>query len=78
MTLVSKPDQPRRLSELGALRVLDPDKWVAKVRRAMRDAEGRIPDAAAALQISPRQLFRWLDDKRLGDVKRVSIGRRRD
>jgi phage antirepressor YoqD-like protein len=44
----------------------------------MRDAEGRIPDAAAALQISPRQLFRWLDDKRLGDVKRVSIGRRRD
>jgi transposase len=51
------------LSELGALRVLDPEKWARKVRGAMRKSSGRVPDAAIELGVSVRQLYRWLGAK---------------
>jgi hypothetical protein len=77
-TLVAPPKSARRLSTLGALRVVDPEKWASTVRRAMRRASGRVPDAAAALDVSVRQLFRWLNDPLLADVERASSSVHRD
>jgi hypothetical protein len=79
---VSRPNNPSRLSELGALRVLDPDKWARRVRAEMRKAGGRVPDAASALGVSVRQLYRWLDAKDAAgrklfdDVQRAGPGPR--
>lgn len=78
MTPVAAPRTPRRLSPLGALRVLDAEKWARTVRKAMRDADGRIPDAAEGLGVSIRQLFRWLGDPLLADVKRAPPSVHRD
>jgi hypothetical protein len=44
----------------------------------MRRASGRVPDAAAALDVSVRQLFRWLNDPLLADVERASSSVHRD
>lgn len=54
----------------------DTEKWAREVKRAMRDAGGRVPVAAEALGISPRQLFRWLEDPALADVERAPVGTR--
>lgn len=62
-----------KISAVGALRIVDPAKWEATVRREMRKAEGRIPVAAEALGVSVRQLSRWLAD--LPDVPRAAPGR---
>ncbi len=71
MTLVAAPKTPRRLSPLGGLKAYDPDAWAKKIRAAMKDADGRVPDAAEALEISVRQLFRWLEDPLLKGAKRA-------
>lgn len=76
MSRVSQPKNPRRLSPLGALRVVDPEKWSRAVRKAMRDAQGRVPTAAESLGVSPRQLFRWLDDPLLHGIERAAQGTR--
>jgi hypothetical protein len=76
MSRVSQPKNPRRLSPLGALRVVDADKWARAVRKAMREAQGRVPAAAEALGVSTRQLFRWLDDPRLQGIERAAQGTR--
>jgi transcriptional regulator with PAS, ATPase and Fis domain len=57
---------------LGALRVVDVEKWAKQVRQAMKRHEGRVPDAARELGVSVRTLFRWLaEDRRLKDVERA-------
>lgn len=68
---------PRRpLSLLGAERVAVPKKWAAQVRKAMKDAGGRITEAADALGVSRRTLYRWLDeDPRLAGIARAPEGR---
>jgi hypothetical protein len=67
VTLVSPtPKNPRRLSDLGALRVVDPEKWARTVNKAVKTAEGSLDEAAQALDVSRRTLQRWLaDDDRL-------------
>lgn len=70
---VAAPNKPRRLSMLGALRVLDPDKWATKVKRALREADGHVGPAAEALEISRRQLFRWLADEKDGLLKGAKV-----
>ena len=62
-----------KISQVGALKIADPTKWEATVRREMKKAEGRIPVAAQALGVSVRQLTRWLAE--LPDVERASPGR---
>jgi ActR/RegA family two-component response regulator len=68
---------------LTALRVVDAKKWASKIRRAMTAAEGRIPDAAEALGVHERTLYRWLDATDdagapiFGDVTRAAVGERR-
>lgn len=69
---------------LRRLRGVDRAAWVARVREAMRDAGGRIPDAAAALGVHERTLYRWLDDTdpstqrmTLAATPRVRVGVRR-
>lgn len=66
------------LSQMGALRVLNRSAWEKKIRTAMFNAEGRIPDAAIALAVGARQLFRWLEDETFTDVVRVENGLPRD
>jgi DNA-binding NtrC family response regulator len=77
-TAKHRPKNPRRDSPLGALRILDPDKWERTIRKAMKDAKGRIPDAAETLGIGVRQLFRLLTDPRLSNVERAPPGTHRD
>lgn len=66
------------LSQMGALRILNRSAWEKKIRTAMLNAEGRIPDAAVALAVGARQLFRWLEDEVFADVHRVENGLPRD
>lgn len=66
------------LSQMGALKVLDREKWAKKIRSAMSAAGGRIPDAAEAIGVGVRQLFRWLQDEDFADVPRVENGLPRD
>jgi hypothetical protein len=62
------------LTELGALRRVDPAEWERRIRAAMDRAGLRIDVAAEMLGISRRQLFRWLNDERLSDVPRLPTG----
>ena len=69
---------------LRRLRRLSPGRWATIVRTAMKAACGRIPDAAAALEVHERTLYRWLHavDAETGevvfeDVERVAAGVRR-
>lgn len=73
-----RPKAPRRISPLGALRILDPEKWERAVRKAMVDADGRIPDAAEALGVSLRQMYRWLADERFAGLERAPVGEHRE
>lgn len=45
------------------------EEW-SVVRTALRQAEGRIPEAAEALGINPRTLSRWLSSK--PDVQKLA------
>jgi ActR/RegA family two-component response regulator len=63
------------LSELGALRVVDPVAWETRIRRELASAGGHIATAAKSLGVSVRQLSRWLAE--LPNVPRGVPGRRR-
>ena len=64
-----------RITEIGALRIVNPHAWAVKVAKAMKAASGHVSDAAAALGCSPRQLHRWLaTDKLLAKVERAPDG----
>jgi ActR/RegA family two-component response regulator len=73
-----RPKKPRRITPAGALRIVDPVKWARAVKKAMRDADGRVPDAAKALGVSRRQLYRWLMEPAFADVERAPVGHHRD
>lgn len=70
-----RPKYPRRFSPLGALAILDPVAWEAKIKAAMVKSGGRVPDAAADLDISTRRLFKILQDRRFKDVERAPKGK---
>lgn len=66
------------------MRSLMPWEWAKRVRAAMQQARGRIPDAAALLGVHERTLYRWLEtpdpdtgEPLLSDVPRVAVGVRR-
>lgn len=65
------------LTPLGLLRLSARPAWARRVREAMQASGGRIPDAAEALEVSMRTLFRWLDEPDLADVPRVANGAKR-
>jgi len=50
------------LTELGALRIVDPKAWAKRVLDALREADGNRTHAAAALGITHRQMMRWMQD----------------
>jgi len=52
---------------LSALFLSDPEKAKVQVRRALKKAGGNADEAAAALNIGRRTLFRWL--KKYPDIK---------
>lgn len=66
------------MTRLGALKITDPMEWKAQITTAMEENEGRVDDAASALDISSRQLFRWLALPELKDIKRAEFGLPRD
>lgn len=59
------------LTQIGATRVSDPDEWEKQVRAAMRRAKGRTSEAAEALGVSTRTLFRWLAEPPLDNVDKA-------
>lgn len=65
---------PFNQTVIGALKIADPKKWVSSIQAAMGKSQGRVPEAAHALGISPRQLWRWLEDPRLSNVERAPTG----
>ncbi len=66
--------RPGRLSDLALLRISDPKAWEKRIRAAMKECEGRVPDAAKALAVSPRQLWRVLNEPVFQDVERAGRG----
>lgn len=60
------------LTPIGATRVSDPEAWERQVRAAMRRARGRTTEAAEALGVSTRTLFRWLAEPPLDDVDKAA------
>lgn len=60
------------MTRLGALRVVDPKQWEREIRAAMRDTP-TIQAAADKLEVSKRQLQRWLDE--LPAIERPPEGR---
>lgn len=73
---VAAPRNPRRLTELGALRLLKPEDWAKRVRRAVREADGYLEPAAESLEVSVRTLQRWLEDDLLADAAEMVAARR--
>lgn len=61
-----------KITRLGALRVADPARWEKEIRAAMRNAP-TTQHAADKLDVSKRQLQRWLDE--LPDIARPPEGR---
>lgn len=69
------PKNPRRITPIGALRFAKPDEWARAVKRAIRDAGGRLDEAAEALEISRRTLRRWIsEDEALPEGDRLLEG----
>lgn len=75
----NRPKYPRKLSPLGALKVLDEahgtNEWETTIRAAMEKSGGSVPDAAGELDISTRRLFKILQDRRFKDVVRKPMGK---
>ena len=71
------PKQVRHLTELGSRRLFQFDEFKMIIREVMASADGRIMEAAEMLEVSPRQLFRWLADPRLKDIERAPMGKPR-
>lgn len=63
-----------RLTNLGALKCVDPTAWKTKIKEAMALKNGHVSDAAKLLDVSERQLFRWLAEPVLSDIKRAPTG----
>lgn len=78
-----QPTKHPNSSALGALRTYaaqsgDEDAWRLyedRVRSAMVEHSGAIKPAAEALGISPRTLFRILNEPRFYNVERRRVGR---
>lgn len=65
------------ISNTGALKILDPVKWERNVKMAMKQAAGRIRDAAEILGVCERQLYRWLKEPQFANVERAGNGKHR-
>ena len=63
------------ITELGALRRFDPEKYERKIRDAMKKAEGDVHVAAEMLGVASQTLFQHLHDERFADVARKPKGR---
>jgi DNA-binding NtrC family response regulator len=50
------------ITALGALNVVDPIEAERKIKAALEDQRGDVPEAADELEISPRQLYNRLND----------------
>lgn len=81
---LSQVDERSEATRLRFMRRVNPRRWAERVRAAMRDAHGRIPDAAATLGVHERTLYRWLHtpdpetaEPLLVDAVRVPTGVRR-
>jgi DNA-binding NtrC family response regulator len=72
---MAAPIKPRRISQLGAMKVLKPEEWERQIREAMLATDGRIAEAAEVLGVSTRQLYRWLSEATFDDVSRAPQGR---
>ena len=71
----SKFFKPQNISDLLATRIKDPLDWRNDISNAMAKADGRVPDAARALGVSGRTLYRNLEEPELDDVERAPMGR---
>lgn len=66
-----KPGGPR--TNAGAIRQLNHDTFILKVKDAMHNAKGDVHVAAKQLKVSTRTLYHYLDDEsKLGSVKTSS------
>lgn len=78
MAGVPAAEDPKRLAYLKAMRLVQPEAWVAMVKAAMLEAKGHVTDAAEILGISERQLYRWMKEEKhglLSGVERAPRGR---
>jgi ActR/RegA family two-component response regulator len=78
MTLVAKhnkPKNPRRITPLGALKIVDPGEWERQIRAAMNHNDGRVREAAADLGVHSRTLWRWLQEPAFRNLERAPTGR---
>jgi len=66
------------LTQIGALKFVDRVAWKKQIRDAMKSVDGRVPDAAKALGVSDRQLFRWLAEEDMTNIPRAEFGLPRD
>lgn len=66
------------MTQIGALKLLNPKEWQKRIESAMSEAGGRVGDAAQSLDVSARQLFRWLALPELSHIERVPVGLGRD
>ena len=60
--------------QLSALRTIDHKKWVTKVTLALKAADGHIPVAAQALDVSVSTMYRWLADPAFENAPRAPWG----
>ena len=67
--------KPQNISDLLATRIKDPLDWRNDISNAMAKADGRVPDAAKALGVSGRTLYRNLEEPELGGIERAPMGR---
>jgi DNA-binding NtrC family response regulator len=67
--------KPQNISDLLATRIKDPLDWRNDITNAMARSDGRVPDAAKALGVSGRTLYRNLEEPELDDVERAPMGR---
>jgi len=51
-----------KISAMGALKIVDPSKFEATLRREMKRSDGYLAPCAEAMGVSKRQLARWLDE----------------
>ncbi len=66
------------MTKIGAMKIVDYISWKKAIKLAMKEAAGRVGDAAEALGVSERQLFRWLATDELKSTPRAEYGLPRD
>lgn len=67
-----------QMTQVGAMKIADRTEWKKQIRVAMKDADGRVADAAKSLGVSERQLFRWLAEDDMKTIPRAEFGLPRD